>query len=126
MPCPRTGGWGKGKDHKMPSKKFAGPSEGGAGRKKGLGERNSRPARAIFRNRRRDFLENTFGFYLRPGAYYYILDFPLRFPPRRFAARRQNGANFRDIFRPQGEKNLTNNKVKIYGQIFSLRQKINR
>ena len=61
-----------------------------------------------------------------PGAYYYILDFPLRFPPRRFAARRQNGANFRDIFRPQGEKNLTNNKVKIYGQIFSLRQKINR
>ncbi|PIS35655.1 MAG: hypothetical protein COT36_01250 [Parcubacteria group bacterium CG08_land_8_20_14_0_20_38_56] len=31
MSCPRTGGWGKGKDHKTPAKKFAGPSEGAAG-----------------------------------------------------------------------------------------------
>jgi hypothetical protein len=30
MPCPRTGGRGKGKDYKVPSKKFAGPSEGAA------------------------------------------------------------------------------------------------
>ena len=85
-----------------------------------------RRRRRAVKSRRRDFPENTFGFYPKHKAYYDILDFPLRFPPRRFAARRQNGANFRDIFRPQGEKNLTNNKVKIYGQIFSLRQKINR
>ena len=47
MPCPRRGrlGQGQGKD-KIPAKKIAGPSEGGAGRKKGLGKRNSRPARA--------------------------------------------------------------------------------
>jgi len=37
MPCPRTGGRGKGKEHKTPSKKFAGPSEGAA-EGRGLGK----------------------------------------------------------------------------------------
>jgi len=48
MPCPRTGGLGQGL-----AQKFAGPSEGAA-EGRGLGE-EFRRARAIFRNRRRDF-----------------------------------------------------------------------
>ena len=38
-------------------------SEGGAGRKRGLGKRNSRPARAkIIKSQRRDFRGKKFGF----------------------------------------------------------------
>jgi len=56
-------GWaGQGRLFRSPLAKnfLAKPSEGGAGRKRGLGKRNSRPARANFRNRCRGFPENEF------------------------------------------------------------------
>ncbi len=46
MSCPRTGGWGKGKGYKMPSKKFASPGSEGAAEGRGLGE-EFRRARAV-------------------------------------------------------------------------------